>query len=31
MADAHEDLLAAATDVTTGNDDDGVAAFLASL
>lgn len=31
MAHAHEDLLAAATDVTAGNDDDGVAAFLQSL
>jgi hydroxymethylpyrimidine pyrophosphatase-like HAD family hydrolase len=31
MADAHEDLLAAATDVTASNDDDGVAAFLQSL
>ncbi|MGY1813882.1 Cof-type HAD-IIB family hydrolase [Blastococcus sp. SYSU D00820] len=31
MAHAHPDLLAAATDVTGGNDDDGVAAFLAAL
>jgi hypothetical protein len=31
MAHAHEDLLAVATDVTGTNDDDGVAAFLASL
>ncbi len=31
MAHAHPDLLAAATDVTGGNDDDGVATFLASL
>lgn len=31
MAHAHPDLLAAATDVTGGNDDDGVAAFLATL
>jgi hypothetical protein len=31
MAHAHPDLLAAATDVTGGNDDDGVGAFLASL
>ncbi len=31
MAHAHPELLAAATDVTGGNDDDGVAAFLASL
>jgi hypothetical protein len=31
MAHAHPDLLAAATDVTGSNDDDGVAAFLASL
>ena len=31
MAHAHPDLLAAATDVTCTNDDDGVAAFLASL
>jgi Cof subfamily protein (haloacid dehalogenase superfamily) len=31
MAHAHPDLLAAATDVTVGNDDDGVAAFLAAL
>jgi Cof subfamily protein (haloacid dehalogenase superfamily) len=31
MAHAHPDLLAVATDVTGGNDDDGVAAFLASL
>jgi Cof subfamily protein (haloacid dehalogenase superfamily) len=31
MAHAHPDLLAAATDVTGTNDDDGVAAFLASL
>jgi Cof subfamily protein (haloacid dehalogenase superfamily) len=31
MANAHEDLLAVATDVTDSNDDDGVAAFLASL
>jgi Cof subfamily protein (haloacid dehalogenase superfamily) len=31
MADAHPDLLAAATDVTGSNDDDGVAAFLAAL
>ncbi|MGY1702128.1 HAD hydrolase family protein [Geodermatophilus sp. SYSU D00766] len=31
MAHAHPDLLAVATDVTVGNDDDGVAAFLAAL
>lgn len=31
MAHAHPDLLAAATDVTCTNDDDGVAAFLSSL
>ncbi|MGY1672567.1 HAD hydrolase family protein [Geodermatophilus sp. SYSU D00710] len=31
MAHAHPDLLAAATDVTVGNDDDGVATFLAAL
>ena len=31
MAHAHRDLLAAATDVTGTNEDDGVAAFLASL
>lgn len=31
MADAHPDVLAAATDVTDSNDQDGVAAFLASL
>jgi Cof subfamily protein (haloacid dehalogenase superfamily) len=31
MADAHPDLLAAATDVTGSNEDDGVAAFLAAL
>jgi Cof subfamily protein (haloacid dehalogenase superfamily) len=31
MAHAHPDLLAAATDVTGTNDDDGVGAFLASL
>jgi hypothetical protein len=31
MAHAHPELLAAATDVTGGNDDDGVATFLASL
>ncbi|MGZ4568337.1 MAG: HAD family hydrolase, partial [Blastococcus sp.] len=31
MADAHPDLLAAATDVTGTNDDDGVAAFLSAL
>jgi Cof subfamily protein (haloacid dehalogenase superfamily) len=31
MAHAHPDLLAVATDVTGGNDDDGVAAFLRSL
>ena len=31
MAHAHPDLLAAATDVTGTNEDDGVAAFLASL
>jgi Cof subfamily protein (haloacid dehalogenase superfamily) len=31
MAHAHADLLAVATDVTDGNDDEGVAAFLASL
>jgi hydroxymethylpyrimidine pyrophosphatase-like HAD family hydrolase len=31
MANAHPDLLAAATDVTTSNDDEGVAAFLRSL
>jgi hydroxymethylpyrimidine pyrophosphatase-like HAD family hydrolase len=31
MAHAHPDLLAVATDVTGTNDDDGVAAFLASL
>jgi Cof subfamily protein (haloacid dehalogenase superfamily) len=31
MAQAHPDLLAVATDVTGGNDEDGVAAFLASL
>ena len=31
MAHAHADLLAAATDVTGTNDDDGVAAFLKSL
>lgn len=31
MAHAHPDLLAVATDVTGGNDEDGVAAFLASL
>jgi hydroxymethylpyrimidine pyrophosphatase-like HAD family hydrolase len=31
MAQAHPDVLAAATDVTVPNDDDGVAAFLASL
>ena len=31
MGNAHADLLAAATDVTGSNDDDGVAAFLASL
>ena len=30
-AHAHRDVLAAATDVTASNDDDGVAAFLASL
>ena len=31
MANAHPDLLAVATDVTGTNEDDGVAAFLASL
>ncbi|WP_104524400.1 HAD family hydrolase [Blastococcus atacamensis] len=31
MAHAHPDLMAVATDVTGGNDEDGVAAFLASL
>ncbi|WP_255522503.1 HAD family hydrolase [Blastococcus sp. TML/C7B] len=31
MAHAHPDLLAVATDVTLGNDEDGVAAFLATL
>ncbi|SFF49269.1 HAD family hydrolase [Blastococcus tunisiensis] len=31
MAHAHPDLLAVATDVTGSNEDDGVAAFLASL
>jgi hydroxymethylpyrimidine pyrophosphatase-like HAD family hydrolase len=31
MAHAHPDLMAVATDVTGTNDDDGVAAFLASL
>lgn len=31
MAHAHPDLLAVATDVTLGNDEDGVRAFLASL
>ena len=31
MAHAHPDLLAVATDVTGGNDEDGVAAFLAAL
>jgi hydroxymethylpyrimidine pyrophosphatase-like HAD family hydrolase len=31
MADAHPEVLAAATDVTTSNDADGVAAFLAGL
>ncbi len=31
MAHAHPEVLAAATDVTGSNDDDGVAAFLASL
>jgi len=31
MAHAHPDLLAVATDVTLGNDEEGVAAFLASL
>jgi hypothetical protein len=31
MAHAHPDVLAAATDVTATNDDDGVALFLASL
>jgi Cof subfamily protein (haloacid dehalogenase superfamily) len=31
MANAHPDVLAAATDVTATNDEDGVAAFLASL
>jgi Cof subfamily protein (haloacid dehalogenase superfamily) len=31
MAHAHPDLLAAATDVTCTNEDDGVAAFLAAL
>ena len=31
MAHAHPDLLAVATDVTLGNEEDGVAAFLASL
>ena len=31
MADAHPDLLAAATDVTGTNDDDGVAAFLSTF
>ena len=31
MAQAHPEVLAAATDVTLGNDDDGVAAFLAGL
>jgi HAD superfamily hydrolase (TIGR01484 family) len=31
MASAHPDVLLAATDVTDANDDDGVAAFLASL
>ncbi len=31
MAHAHPDLLAVATDVTGGNDEDGVAAFLAGL
>jgi len=31
MADAHPDLLAAATDVTGTNDDDGVAAFLGAI
>ena len=31
MAQAHPEVLAAATDVTGTNDDDGVAAFLASL
>jgi Cof subfamily protein (haloacid dehalogenase superfamily) len=31
MANAHPDLLAAATDVTLSNEEDGVAAFLAAL
>ncbi|RBY93871.1 haloacid dehalogenase [Blastococcus sp. TBT05-19] len=31
MAHAHPDLLAVATDVTDGNDEDGVAAFLSTL
>jgi hydroxymethylpyrimidine pyrophosphatase-like HAD family hydrolase len=31
MAHAHPDLLVAATDVTSTNEDDGVALFLASL
>ncbi|NEK84186.1 HAD family phosphatase [Blastococcus saxobsidens] len=31
MAHAHPDLLAVCTDVTVGNDEDGVAAFLSSL
>lgn len=31
MANAHPELLAAATDITSTNDQDGVAAFLASL
>jgi hypothetical protein len=31
MAHAHPDVLAAATDVTLSNDEDGVAAFLRSL
>jgi hypothetical protein len=31
MARAHPDLLAVATDVTAGNDEDGVAAFLGTL
>jgi hydroxymethylpyrimidine pyrophosphatase-like HAD family hydrolase len=31
MAHAHADVLAAATDVTGTNEEDGVAAFLSSL
>jgi hydroxymethylpyrimidine pyrophosphatase-like HAD family hydrolase len=31
MAHAHPDVLAAATDVTGTNEEDGVAAFLAAL